>query len=132
MNAYQRRKHRRALPSFTGCGRQGYSGTTSYPDLMCTDGHMTDMDGDGYDPSVARLPCADCKPAERAEWDREQRELDGDETDMFPEGLWDTADGTLMFACRSCGQDTAWEGEAQDFDINHYANVCGGSPRCCP
>lgn len=79
MNAQQRRTQRRTVsrsPAALGCHTQGYSGTTSYPDLMCTDGYMSDMDADGDDPSVARPPCAKCNPEEHAEWLREQRELD--------------------------------------------------------
>jgi hypothetical protein len=38
---------------------------------MCTDGYMTDMDGDGYDPTTWRPPCAHCNPKEHAEWQRE-------------------------------------------------------------
>lgn len=82
MNAQQRhvarRAYRRAQPAALGCHTQGRSGTTSYPDLMCTDGYMSDMDGDGDDPSVARQPCAKCNPEEHAEWLREQQELDED------------------------------------------------------
>lgn len=80
MNAKQRRKYRRSLPVVNGCQRLGYSGTTRYPDLMCTDGYMTDMDADGYDPTTSRLPCRDCNPVEYAEWMREEEEdsLDGD------------------------------------------------------
>lgn len=74
MNAKQRRTLRRNSPD-TGCHRQGYSGTTPYPDLMCTDGYMSDMDADGYDPSVSRLPCHECKPVEYAEWMRDEREM---------------------------------------------------------
>jgi hypothetical protein len=75
MNAHQRRKFRRAFPIFDGgCHRQGYSGDTSYPDLMCTDGYMTDMDDDGYDPSVARLPCEHCNPEEYQAWMKELEE----------------------------------------------------------
>lgn len=55
------------LPESTGCGLQGYSGTTPYPDLMCTDGRMTDMDADGVDPTTWRVPCQHCLPAEYAE-----------------------------------------------------------------
>jgi hypothetical protein len=58
--------------------RLGYSGTTSYPDLMCEDGYMRDQDADGYDPSVSCLPCRDCQPVEYAEWMRELREMDDD------------------------------------------------------
>jgi hypothetical protein len=79
MNAQQRRTQRRAVrrqPASLGCHAQGRSGTTSYPDLMCTDGYMSDMDADGDDPSVARPPCASCNPEEHAEWLREQRELE--------------------------------------------------------
>jgi hypothetical protein len=79
MNAQQRRRQRRAVsrqPAALGCHAQGRSGTTSYPDLMCTDGYMSDMDADGDDPSVARQPCAKCNPEEHAEWLREQQELE--------------------------------------------------------
>lgn len=79
MNAQQRRTQRRRAPVDTGCHLQGYSGTTSYPDLMCTDGYMTDMDGDGYDPTTARLPCPHCNPAKHAEWMREEQEMNEDE-----------------------------------------------------
>lgn len=75
MNSHQRRKYRRAAPDWTGCMRLGYSGTTSYPDLMCVDGYMRDQDADGWDPSVSCLPCRDCKPVECAEWMRELEEL---------------------------------------------------------
>lgn len=68
MNSSQRRKAKRAAgPEFTGCGAQGYSGTTVYPDLMCTDGRMSDMDADGWDPTTWRVPCAHCMPTEYAE-----------------------------------------------------------------
>lgn len=70
MNARQRRKQRRAGASI-GCGFQGYSGTTPYPDLMCTDGRMSDMDADGDDPETWRAPCPKCKPAEYAEYLKE-------------------------------------------------------------
>lgn len=74
MNAQQRRVYRRSLPAPDGCQELGYSGTTMYPDLMCTDGYMTDMDDDGYDPTTARLPCHHCNPVEHAEWMREELE----------------------------------------------------------
>ena len=76
MNAHQRRVARRKGFLFDGCGVQGYSGTTMYPDLMCVDGYMRDMDADGWDPSVSALPCMYCKPDERAEWEREREEED--------------------------------------------------------
>jgi len=63
MNSHQRRKQRRAIGP-AGCGFQGYSGTTLYPDLMCTDGRMSDMDRDGDDPETWRIPCPKCNPAE--------------------------------------------------------------------
>jgi len=78
VNAHQRRSARRAEPAPTGCMRLGYSGTTSYPDLMCVDGYMRDQDADGWDPSVSCLPCRVCKPIEYAEWMRELREMDDD------------------------------------------------------
>lgn len=74
MNAQQRRVARRKRPVFDGCGVQGYSGITTYPDLMCIDGYMRDMDADGWDPSVSALPCKHCLPDERVEWDREREE----------------------------------------------------------
>jgi hypothetical protein len=49
----------------------------------------------------------------------------------LPDGLW-AKDGTLMFECRSCGQDSEWYGEPEDFEFGHFTNVCGGSPRCLP
>lgn len=114
-------------PARDGCGRQGYSGTTSYPDLMCTDGYMSDMDADGDDPSVARMPCRACNADEFSEWESEQWE-----NEELPAGLSRRADGALMFDCRSCDEATVYEGEAEDFDINNLANVCGRSERCCP
>jgi hypothetical protein len=80
MNARQRRKARRAADRLTDfdmartCGTQGYSGTTSYPDLMCVDGRMRDMDADGYDPSTWASPCKHCLPAEYAAWRKEIEE----------------------------------------------------------
>ena len=73
MNAAQRRIQRRKAwrNSPPSCGLQGYSGTTIYPDLMCVDGYMRDMDADGYDPSVSALPCKHCRPEEYAEWQKE-------------------------------------------------------------
>lgn len=75
MNAHQRRVTRRkgAAPELS-CGLQGYSGTTPYPDLMCVGGYMTDMDDDGYDPSVWRPPCKNCNLAEYEEWQEELAE----------------------------------------------------------
>lgn len=83
MNSAQRRVARRKGPLILsgGCYRQGYSGTTSYPDLSCLDGYMRDMDADGYDMSESVLPCAHCKPVEHAEWEREEREQDEDDAD---------------------------------------------------
>jgi hypothetical protein len=49
----------------------------------------------------------------------------------LPEGLA-MIGGRPQFPCRSCGQWTVWEGELKDFEPDYYANVCGGSPRCCP
>jgi hypothetical protein len=90
MNAHQRRKYRRSLPAYSSCNRLGYSGTTSYPDLMCADGYMTDQDADGYDPTTSRLPCRDCNPVEYAEWMlelEEESEPDGDEAIFAEHGL---------------------------------------------
>lgn len=131
MNAYQRRQYRRhvrSVPIPDGCFRQGYSGTTSYPDLMCTDGYMSDMDDDGHDPTTARQPCAHCMPDAYAEWMREQ----ADEDEDLPDGLWRNGAGELTFACRSCGEATEWPADPEDFDINEHANVCGGSQYCLP
>ena len=74
MNAAQRRKQRRAFPIADTCGLQGYSGTTTYPDLMCQDGAMRDMDDDGYDPSTWAPPCKNCDPKGWAEWQTELAE----------------------------------------------------------
>ncbi|MBB5610597.1 MULTISPECIES: hypothetical protein [unclassified Janthinobacterium] len=79
MNAQQRRKYRRSKPRPTSCFLQGYSGGTSYPDLMCQDGYMRDMDDDGYDPSTWAPPCKNCNTVEYAEW---LKELDDDEVDF--------------------------------------------------
>jgi hypothetical protein len=127
MNAHQRRIHRRALPPVTGCGRQGHSGTTIYPDLMCTDGYMSDMDADGDDPSAARPPCQHCNPVEHAEWAREQQ----DEDDELPYGLRPDSKGRLMYECRHCGGDREWCGEPHEFCNDTHMN-CGGSPYCLP
>ena len=58
------------------CGQQGYSNTCPYPDLMCQDGYMRDMDADGFDPSVWAVPCPSCNPEEYAEYLRERDEED--------------------------------------------------------
>lgn len=76
MNAAQRRTSRRAHPESETCGLQGYSGTTSYPDLMCMDGVMRDMDVDGWDPSTWAPPCKNCNPIAHREWIDEQMEED--------------------------------------------------------
>ena len=49
----------------------------------------------------------------------------------LPEGL-SFIDGAVRFECRGCEAWTPWEGEIADFEEGHYANMCGGSPRCCP
>lgn len=74
MNAHGRRKARRAVPEPYSCGTLGYSGTTSYPDLMCIDSRMRDMDDDGYDPSAWASPCKKCLPEEYAAWRKEVSE----------------------------------------------------------
>lgn len=130
MNAYQRRQYRRhvrSVPIPDGCFRQGYSGTTSYPDLMCTDGYMSDMDADGHDPTTARQPCEHCNPAEHAEWMRDQ----DDEDDELPDGLYRDPDGTLTYTCRHCESERQWYGLAEEFDRYDHMN-CGGSPYCLP
>lgn len=50
----------------------------------------------------------------------------------LPEGLWRNADGALMYECESCWKMAEWPVEAEDFELGNPANVCGGSPRCCP
>lgn len=49
----------------------------------------------------------------------------------YPEGL-EYREGRAKFSCRVCDAWTDWDGEPGDFEDGHYANVCGGSPRCCP
>lgn len=129
MNAYQRRQYRRHVrnvPFPTGCFRQGYSGTTSYPDLMCTDGYMSDMDADGHDPSVARKPCLMCNLDEYLAWKREEWE-----NEELPDGLYRGADGTLTYTCRHCESEREWYGEPEEFERDGHMN-CGGSPFCLP
>jgi hypothetical protein len=41
---------------------------------MCTDGFMTDMDADGYDPSVSREPCKACNPQAFERWRKENED----------------------------------------------------------
>lgn len=71
MNSHQRRIARRRNPEPSSCGRLGYSGTTTYPDLMCVDGMMIDQDGDGYDPTAWHPPCPDCQPVKFKAWREE-------------------------------------------------------------
>ena len=49
----------------------------------------------------------------------------------LPEGL-SFSDGAVRFECHGCEKWTPWEGGIADFEEGHYANMCGGSPRCCP
>jgi len=58
-------------------------------------------------------------------------EWDIDEVLGLPDGLY-YRDGRVKFQCRVCEHWTDWEGEAAEFEIDAYENVCGGSPRCCP
>jgi len=51
--------------------------------------------------------------------------------DELPDGLWED-NGILFFCCNVCDKATEWPEEPEDFEFGHYANVCGGSPRCCP
>jgi hypothetical protein len=51
--------------------------------------------------------------------------------DYPPDGLWED-NGRFYFQCLSCGNTTEWEDAPGDFEFGHYANVCGGSPRCLP
>jgi len=62
-------------------------------------------------------------------WDTDSDE--DDDADL-PDGLWRDAKGTLMYECRACGKSDEWPAEIADFDINNYANMCSGSPLCCP
>lgn len=125
MNAHQRRRQRRRTPAPTGCGKQGHSGTTPYPDLLCMDGYMRDADADGYDPNVSCLPCASCDPAGHEAWMRELAE------DELPDGLTLGDKGALLYECRHCGGDREWYGEADQFDAATHMQ-CGGSPYCLP
>lgn len=49
----------------------------------------------------------------------------------LPEGL-SYRYGKFWYECLSCGKDTEWEMEPEDFDITSNTNVCGGSERCLP
>lgn len=49
----------------------------------------------------------------------------------LPDGLFYIG-GTVKFQCESCEALSEWYGEFSDFELGHYANRCGGSPRCCP
>lgn len=49
----------------------------------------------------------------------------------LPEGLW-LVQGRPMYECASCGQDSEWHGELDEFRLGDPVNVCGRSPRCCP
>jgi len=58
-------------------------------------------------------------------------EWDIDSVLGLPEGL-SFIDGQVRFECRSCGNWTEWPVDVADFELDHDANVCGGSPRCLP
>ena len=49
----------------------------------------------------------------------------------LPEGLSYT-DGQIKYRCERCDELAEWCGEIEEFELGHYANLCGGSPRCCP
>jgi len=51
--------------------------------------------------------------------------------EYLPEGLWER-DGVLYFECKACGNESEWYGEPEEFELDNYTNMCGGSPRCCP
>lgn len=123
MNAAQRRIARRARPAPDTCGLQGHSGTTTYPDLMCVDGRMTDMDDDGYDPSTWRAPCKNCLPEEWEEWQRELLE------ESLPHGFF-LRGKEIWYECRGCGNDRKWQGDSPPNEDDYRA--CGGSPTCIP
>lgn len=53
------------------------------------------------------------------------------EATVWAQGL-ELRDGRPHFKCRVCEAWTEWEGEIDEFDPLNHANVCGGSPRCCP
>lgn len=74
MNSHQRRIARRSDPRSLGCGAQFFSGTTPYPDLSCYDTRLIDDDADGFDPSVWRRPCPNCRPDEHAAYIEEMKE----------------------------------------------------------
>lgn len=48
----------------------------------------------------------------------------------LPEGVFEFADGTLGYTCRSCEKMMPLECELDEFDPN--VAYCGGSPRCLP
>lgn len=48
----------------------------------------------------------------------------------LPEGLWDRADGTLMFECLGCERAVELECDPSEFHAD--TAYCGGSPRCIP
>lgn len=52
----------------------------------------------------------------------------------LPDGLYEGADGRLLFTCVSCGRrDCEWHGTADEFDPgnpDHRRGWCG--PHCCP
>lgn len=49
----------------------------------------------------------------------------------LPDGLFYIG-GKIQFECNVCEKWTEWPADISEFEIGHYANVCGGSPRCCP
>lgn len=49
----------------------------------------------------------------------------------LPDGL-SFIDGAIRFECNVCETWTEWPADISDFELGHNANVCGGSPRCCP
>lgn len=48
----------------------------------------------------------------------------------LPEGVWQRADGTLMFECLGC--DRAVELLVDPTEFDPAVAYCGGSPRCIP
>lgn len=50
---------------------------------------------------------------------------------QYPDGL-EYHNGRPHTRCRVCDCLFEYEGEPAYFDLNDPANVCGGSPACCP
>lgn len=62
---------------------------------------------------------------------RQLVEPDKDDNDGLPEGLR-LSGNEVQFQCRSCERWVEWPSDVADFEIDNPANMCGGSPHCCP